>query len=58
MAKTMIARSMAQATGLDFSRIQFTPDMLPSDVTGSSVLAAGSLAGVPAGPDLRQRGAG
>ena len=38
VAKTMIARSMAQATGLDFARIQFTPDMLPSDVTGSSVL--------------------
>jgi MoxR-like ATPase len=38
VAKTMIARSMAQATGLEFSRIQFTPDMLPSDVTGSSVL--------------------
>ncbi len=38
LAKTMIARTMAQATGLDFARIQFTPDMLPSDVTGSSVL--------------------
>ena len=34
VAKTLIARSMAQATGLVFSRIQFTPDMLPSDVTG------------------------
>jgi MoxR-like ATPase len=38
VAKTLIARSMAQATGLAFSRIQFTPDMLPSDVTGASVL--------------------
>ena len=38
VAKTMIARTMAQATGLDFTRIQFTPDMLPTDVTGSSVL--------------------
>ena len=38
LAKTMIARTMAQATGLDFARIQFTPDMLPSDVTGSTVL--------------------
>ncbi len=38
VAKTLMARSMAQATGLVFSRIQFTPDMLPSDVTGSSVL--------------------
>ncbi len=38
VAKTLIARSLAQATGLAFSRIQFTPDMLPSDVTGSTVL--------------------
>jgi MoxR-like ATPase len=38
LAKTMIARTMAQATGLAFARIQFTPDMLPSDVTGSTVL--------------------
>ena len=33
----MIARSFAQATSLDFSRIQFTPDLMPSDVTGSSI---------------------
>ena len=32
-----IARSLAAATGLRFGRIQFTPDLLPSDVTGSSV---------------------
>ncbi len=37
LAKTMIARSFAQATSLDFSRIQFTPDLMPSDVTGSSI---------------------
>lgn len=37
VAKTLIARSMAQATGLAFSRVQFTPDLMPSDVTGSSV---------------------
>ncbi|MDX6486522.1 MAG: MoxR-like ATPase [Gaiellaceae bacterium] len=37
LAKTMIARSFAQATSLRFSRIQFTPDLMPSDVTGSSV---------------------
>jgi MoxR-like ATPase len=39
LAKTMIARSFAQATSLDFSRIQFTPDLMPSDVTGSSIFA-------------------
>jgi len=37
LAKTLMARSFAQATTMDFSRIQFTPDLMPSDVTGSSV---------------------
>ena len=37
LAKTLIARSFAQATTLGFSRIQFTPDLMPSDVTGSSI---------------------
>jgi MoxR-like ATPase len=37
LAKTLAARSLAQATSLQFSRIQFTPDLMPSDVTGSSV---------------------
>ncbi len=37
LAKTLIARSVAQATTLQFSRIQFTPDLMPSDVTGSSI---------------------
>lgn len=35
--KTLIARSMARALGLSFSRIQFTPDLLPTDVTGTHV---------------------
>src|ERR1051326_7149455 len=37
LAKTLMARSFAQVTSLRFSRIQFTPDLMPSDVTGSSV---------------------
>jgi MoxR-like ATPase len=37
LAKTLIARSFAQTLSLDFARIQFTPDLMPSDVTGSSV---------------------
>jgi MoxR-like ATPase len=37
LAKTLAARSFAQATTLGFSRIQFTPDLMPSDVTGSSI---------------------
>jgi MoxR-like ATPase len=37
LAKTVIARSFAQVLGLGFARIQFTPDLMPSDVTGSSI---------------------
>ncbi len=37
LAKTLAARSFAQALGLDFRRVQFTPDLLPSDVTGSFI---------------------
>jgi len=37
LAKTLIARSFAQTTTLGFARIQFTPDLMPSDVTGSSI---------------------
>ena len=37
LAKTLAARSFATAMGLGFKRIQFTPDLLPSDVTGSSI---------------------
>jgi MoxR-like ATPase len=35
LGKTLIARSFARALGLDFARIQFTPDLLPSDVIGA-----------------------
>ncbi len=37
VGKTMMARSLAISTGCEFSRIQFTPDLLPSDITGVSV---------------------
>jgi len=37
VGKTMLARSIAITTGCDFKRVQFTPDLLPSDVTGASV---------------------
>ncbi len=37
LAKTLLARSFAQVTDLRFQRIQFTPDLMPSDVTGSSI---------------------
>ena len=37
LAKTLIVRSFAQVMGLDFARAQFTPDLMPADITGSSV---------------------
>jgi MoxR-like ATPase len=37
LAKTLIARSFAQVLGIQFRRIQFTPDLLPSDITGSHI---------------------
>ena len=38
LAKTLVARSFAQVADLSFSRVQFTPDLVPGDITGSSVL--------------------
>jgi MoxR-like ATPase len=43
-AKTLLASAVARALGLEFRRVQFTPDMLPSDLTGTSTLRAGELA--------------
>jgi MoxR-like ATPase len=37
LAKTLMARSFAAVTGLSFARVQFTPDLMPSDITGSSI---------------------
>jgi MoxR-like ATPase len=37
LAKTLAARSFAQVLSMSFARIQFTPDLMPSDVTGSSI---------------------
>ena len=42
LGKTLAARSLANALGLDFRRVQCTPDLLPSDITGSSVFDPGS----------------
>ncbi|MGI8518643.1 MAG: AAA family ATPase, partial [Acidimicrobiia bacterium] len=42
-AKTLLARAAARALGLSFSRAQFTPDMLPSDLTGTVALRGGDL---------------
>ncbi len=40
LAKTLLVKSLAQALGLDFGRIQFTPDLMPADITGTDVLDA------------------
>jgi MoxR-like ATPase len=39
LAKTLIARSFATVTGMRFARVQFTPDLMPSDVTGASIFS-------------------
>jgi MoxR-like ATPase len=38
LAKTLMARSFAVVTGLEFARLQFTPDLMPMDITGSTVM--------------------
>ena len=43
VAKTLLARAFAQTLGLDFARAQFTPDMLPSDLTGTMILHGDEL---------------
>jgi MoxR-like ATPase len=55
VAKTLTARSIAAAAGLDYARIQFTPDLLPSDVTGATTLDLATNAPVfRAGPVFAQ----
>jgi MoxR-like ATPase len=38
LAKTLLISTLADALDLEFSRIQFTPDLMPSDITGTEVL--------------------
>jgi len=38
LAKTLMVRSLAQAMALDFHRIQFTPDLMPADITGTDII--------------------
>ena len=42
LGKTLLVRSLSQALHLSFSRIQFTPDLMPADVTGTNILAESS----------------
>ncbi len=45
LAKTLLVSSLAEATHLSFKRIQFTPDLMPSDVTGTEVIQEDSITG-------------
>src|SRR5258708_13332013 len=61
LGKTLLVRTLAQCLDLRFSRIQFTPDLMPSDVVGTNVLvmdaaqrAAGSMFQVQRGPIFGQ----
>src|SRR5205814_6041818 len=47
VGKTLLARAFARSLGLTFARIQGTPDLLPTDVTGSSILDKGAFRFVP-----------
>ncbi len=38
LAKTLLVQTVAEALGLDFGRVQFTPDLMPADITGTEVL--------------------
>jgi MoxR-like ATPase len=43
VAKSLLAQTVARTLAIDFARVQFTPDMLPSDITGTMMLRAGEL---------------
>jgi MoxR-like ATPase len=45
LAKTMMIRAVAEAMALEFRRIQFTPDLVPSDITGTELLEEDSQTG-------------
>ena len=58
LGKTLAARTLAQTLGLPFRRVQFTPDLLPADVTGSFVWdQKRRRVPVPAGPAVRRAAA-
>ena len=61
-AKTLLVRTLASALGLTFKRIQFTPDLMPTDVTGTDILEEDIVDGashldVRAGPVVHERAA-
>ncbi len=50
VAKTAIARALAEAAGLQFARVQFTPDLIPADITGATVLSGDGGTAFQPGP--------
>src|ERR1051326_2597019 len=42
LGKTMLVRTLGEAMGLDFSRIQFTPDLMPADILGTTIIEESS----------------
>ena len=61
LGKTMLVRTLADSLDLSFSRIQFTPDLMPADITGTNILIETENSRtsilVSARADLRQSGA-
>ncbi len=45
LAKTLLVKTLAQTLGWDFKRIQFTPDLMPSDITGTEILHTDPISG-------------
>src|ERR1051325_3346199 len=41
LCKTLLMRTLGEAMGLDFSRVQFTPDLMPADIVGTNVIGEG-----------------
>jgi MoxR-like ATPase len=56
LGKTLLVRTLASCLDLRFSRIQFTPDLMPSDITGTNVLVMGDVAGAAGGRFELHRG--
>ena len=52
-AKTLLVRALNEALGLEFRRIQFTPDLMPSDITGVNILTGGAGGGGAGGFSFR-----
>ncbi|MBS1716843.1 MAG: MoxR family ATPase [Armatimonadetes bacterium] len=50
LGKTLLVRTLASAVSVDFGRIQFTPDLMPADVTGTNVLSEGRVFEFRKGP--------